>query len=79
MRLVLALVCLTAAGAAALTAGRVAFGRLALDLGAPKLALPLLADPHARGFYERMGFTGFTASPSASIPGRELPRLYRAL
>jgi GNAT superfamily N-acetyltransferase len=37
------------------------------------------ADPHARAFYERMGFTGFTASPSASIPGRELPRLYRAL
>ena len=49
MRLVLALVCLTAAGAAALTAGREAFGRLALDLGAPKLALPLLVDPHARG------------------------------
>lgn len=49
MRLVLALVCLTAAGAAALSAGPEAFGRLALDLGVPKLALPLLGDPHARG------------------------------
>lgn len=37
------------------------------------------ADPNARAFYEKMGFEVFAASPSASIPGRELPRLYLTL
>ncbi len=37
------------------------------------------ADPNARVFYEKMGFKVFAASPSASIPGRKLPRLYLTL
>lgn len=33
------------------------------------------ADPHAQGFYERCGYRLIGTSPSASIPGRTLPRL----
>lgn len=33
------------------------------------------ADPHAQGFYERCGYQLIGHSPSASIPGRSLPRL----
>lgn len=43
------------------------------------LALTILSDPYARGFYEAMGarFTGDV--PSAAIPGRILPRLVHVL
>ena len=40
---------LAAALACAIAAGSESFGRLALSLGAPRLALPLLTDPGARG------------------------------
>ncbi len=33
------------------------------------------ADPNAQGFYERCGYRLTGSSPSASIPGRTLPRL----
>lgn len=33
------------------------------------------ADPNAQGFYERCGYQLISTSPSASIPGRVLPRL----
>ncbi len=33
------------------------------------------ADPNAQGFYERCGYKLTGSSPSASIPGRTLPRL----
>ncbi len=33
------------------------------------------ADPNAQGFYERCGYKLTSTSPSASIPGRMLPRL----
>ena len=33
------------------------------------------ADPNAQGFYERCGYKLTGSSPSASIPGRMLPRL----
>lgn len=33
------------------------------------------ADPNAQGFYERCGYKLIGSSPSASIPGRMLPRL----
>jgi N-acetylglutamate synthase-like GNAT family acetyltransferase len=33
------------------------------------------ADPNAQGFYERCGYHLIGTSPSASIPGRVLPRL----
>ncbi|MBO0904603.1 hypothetical protein [Jiella sonneratiae] len=45
----LAALCLAGAAVAAFAAGPEAFGRLALASGLPRLALPLLADPHARG------------------------------
>ncbi len=48
-RLALSLACLVLSAAAALLAGPQAFGKLALASGLPSLALPLLADPHARG------------------------------
>ena len=37
------------------------------------------ADPHAQGFYEKCGYRLTGSSPSASIPGRMLPRLRLAL
>lgn len=49
----------------------------ARDLGAASLEVD--ADPNARGFYEEMGFSVFSQSPSVSIPGRALPRLRCAL
>ncbi|MCE7030499.1 hypothetical protein [Jiella avicenniae] len=48
-RNVISLACLVVSGAAALFAGPEAFGKLALSAGLPRLALPLLTDPHARG------------------------------
>ncbi len=33
------------------------------------------ADPHARGFYEKLGFRFSREVPSGSIPGRTLPQL----
>lgn len=45
----LSLLCLAASGVAALVAGPEAFGKLALAGGLPRLALPLLSDPHASG------------------------------
>ena len=50
---------------------------MARERGARRMTI--LADPGARGFYERMGarFTGM--APSDAIPGRELPLLELAL
>jgi GNAT superfamily N-acetyltransferase len=38
------------------------------------MALRIDADPHAVGFYERRGAQPVGSTPSASIPGRRLPR-----
>ena len=38
-----------------------------------------VADPGAEGFYLRMGMTRAGEEPSASIPGRRLPRLEKLL
>ena len=38
-------------------------------------ALEIDADPHAAGFYERMGAVRIGETPSSLIPGRSLPRL----
>jgi GNAT superfamily N-acetyltransferase len=38
-------------------------------------ALEIDADPHAVGFYERMGAVRIGATPSTLIHGRELPRM----
>lgn len=35
--------------------------------------LMILADPHATGFYERLGAVRIGEAPSESIPGRSLP------
>ena len=56
-------------------------GRLLLDAatamarkrGARRMTI--LADPGARGFYERMGARFIRMAPSDAIPGRELPLL----
>ncbi|MDP9139001.1 MAG: GNAT family N-acetyltransferase [Pseudomonadota bacterium] len=45
--------------------------------GADKIGLD--ADPNAVGFYERMGCVTIGESPSASIPGRFLPRMEKRL
>ncbi|MEL7093148.1 MAG: GNAT family N-acetyltransferase [Pseudomonadota bacterium] len=45
----------------------------ARDLGAQGMVIE--ADPHAAGFYHRMGCTDAGTVPSGSIPGRVLPRL----
>ena len=37
--------------------------------------MTILADPGARGFYERMGARFIRMAPSDAIPGRELPLL----
>ena len=37
------------------------------------------SDPHAEGFYRAMGCRSIGAEPSASLPGRRLPRLALAL
>lgn len=42
-------------------------------------ALHVDSDPHAEGFYRRLGFEPIGKSPSGSIPGRFLPRLCLAL
>jgi GNAT superfamily N-acetyltransferase len=39
------------------------------------LRIDVDADPNAQGFYERCGYRLVGSSPSASIPGRMLPRL----
>lgn len=50
---------------------------LARDEGAR--ALRALADPQARGFYERQGFRHLTDAPSDAVPGRMLPLMMRIL
>jgi GNAT superfamily N-acetyltransferase len=55
-------------------AGRALFAAaaaLARRLGAP--AMPILADPNAAPFYERMGARFVAHAPSDAIPGRTLP------
>lgn len=42
-------------------------------------ALEVDADPNAEAIYARFGFTTVGRSPSASIPGRFLPRMRRPL
>jgi N-acetylglutamate synthase-like GNAT family acetyltransferase len=42
-------------------------------------AIGLDSDPHAVGFYEKMGMKVVGSSPSGSIPGRLLPRMQKAL
>jgi GNAT superfamily N-acetyltransferase len=43
------------------------------------LAIRVLSDPQARGFYERYGFCWIHDAPSDAIPGRVLPVLQRSL
>lgn len=50
---------------------------LAISEGA--LAIRVLSDPQARGFYERHGFRWTHDAPSDAIPGRVLPVLQRPL
>lgn len=55
-------------------AGRALFAAaaaLARDLGAR--SMPILADPNAAPFYERMGARFVSQAPSDAIPGRTLP------
>ena len=47
--------------------------RQARAAGARRLVVD--ADPHARGFYEKLGFRFSRDVPSGSIPGRTLPQL----
>ena len=47
--------------------------------GAGASALEIDADPHAVGFYERMGAVQIGHTPSTLIPGRILPRMRIAL
>jgi N-acetylglutamate synthase-like GNAT family acetyltransferase len=47
--------------------------RHAREAGARRLVVD--ADPHARGFYEKLGFRFSRDVPSGSIPGRTLPQL----
>jgi len=42
-------------------------------------AIGLDADPHAVGFYQRMGAEVVGKAPSGSIPGRVLPRMMKEL
>lgn len=43
------------------------------------VALTVVADPDAAGFYRRMGMRDDGWEPSGSIPGRKLPKLQMAL
>ncbi len=43
------------------------------------VALTVVADPDAAGFYRRMGMQDDGTEPSGSIPGRMLPKLHMAL
>ena len=49
----------------------------AKDLGAERITID--SDPEARPFYEAMGAVLVGESPSASIPGRKLPRLEKRI
>jgi N-acetylglutamate synthase-like GNAT family acetyltransferase len=49
----------------------------AREIGAKTLALD--SDPHAVGFYERMGCRVVGEAPSGSIPGRMLPRMEKLI
>ena len=49
MRFALPILCVLAAGIAAFAAGPAAFGKLALAIGMPRIAAPLLEDTHSRG------------------------------
>lgn len=42
-------------------------------------ALRAVADPQARGFYERQGFRHMFDAPSDAVPGRMLPLMMRIL
>ncbi|WP_119392495.1 GNAT family N-acetyltransferase [Taklimakanibacter lacteus] len=42
-------------------------------------AIGLDSDPHAVGFYEKMGCRIIGWSPSGSIPGRKLPKMEKPL
>ncbi|MEZ5666753.1 MAG: GNAT family N-acetyltransferase [Alphaproteobacteria bacterium] len=60
--------------------GRLLFARLAAEARQRGyLRLAIQADPHAVGFYERMGAVRIGESESASIAGRMLPVLAYAL
>lgn len=43
------------------------------------VAITVVADPDAAGFYRRMGMMEDGKEPSGSIPGRMLPKLHMAL
>ncbi|HWA50212.1 MAG TPA: GNAT family N-acetyltransferase [Dongiaceae bacterium] len=43
------------------------------------VAITVVADPDAAGFYRRMGMRDDGTEPSGSIPGRKLPKLQMAL
>jgi GNAT superfamily N-acetyltransferase len=49
----------------------------ARDVGAERIVLD--SDPHAVGFYLRMGCRVIGEAPSGSIPGRLLPRMEKVL
>ena len=49
----------------------------ALSLGAARITID--SDPEAQAFYEAMGALLVGESPSASIPGRKLPRLEKRI
>ena len=51
--------------------------RTARDAGAAHLVIE--ADPHAAGFYRRMGAIDAATVPSGSIPGRMIPLLRLSL
>ncbi len=60
--------------------GRLLWDRLeerARALGAERITID--SDPEARPFYEAMGAVVVGESPSASIPGRKLPRLEKRI
>lgn len=61
-------------------AGRVLFAWCAETARARgAVALTVVADPDAAGFYRRMGMQDDSWEPSGSIPGRKLPKLQMAL
>jgi hypothetical protein len=52
---------------------------LSMASGKGALAIRVLSDPQARGFYEKHGFRWTHDAPSDAIPGRVLPVLQRSL
>ena len=49
----------------------------AREAGAERIVLD--SDPHAVGFYERMGCRVIGEAPSGSIPGRMLPHMEKRI